>query len=435
MDIPKKQRLSVGEKIALFFFLSAGVSSLLIIIVFSQGWIEGLLSQSLAVLGISAGVAGGVGFFLNRGLHRDLSGLMDVAQKVSQGELHHRISDGGKRFAGEIDDLSRIFGEMQANLTGLVGQIQETSQRIGTASDNLSSLAEEVTSSTAGIAATMTEISKGTDNQSKLIENTSTGMREMVAAVDQTEQSARESASRATNAVNTAQDSSRLAGQAVDKMRQIFERVEDSSRLMVAFSDKIKQVSRIVVVIGGIAQKTTLLALNATIEAAKAGEYGRGFAVVADEIRKLAESTTRSAEQITELIQGVESESRRVLEAMQASVDVVTKSRSDVTSIGDSLDGIVASFKEVQLQTLGITDLARAEAEQSQQILRAMEEIQKVAERTAASTMEISAATNEQTSSMHLLTKAAQELSQLAEKLRTASSRFDLGGQGPRAVA
>ncbi|MEW6777117.1 MAG: methyl-accepting chemotaxis protein [Bdellovibrionota bacterium] len=437
-----RRHFSIAEKITVFFFVSAAITSLLIISLLQIGLIQNPVFVSLAVIGIAAGVAGGVGWFLNRGLRADLGGLMEAARQVSQGELDRVIAMREKKYTDEVDDLRAIFQEMQKNLQRLVGQIQLTGQSIGGSAYNLSTLTEEMSASTHQIALTMGEISRGAESQNKLIVTTSSGMREMVHSAEQTESSARESANRATQAVETAQSSSRLAYQAVEKMRAIFERVEDSSRLMIAFSDKIKQVSKIVGVIGGIAQRTTLLSLNATIEAAKAGEYGRGFAVVADEIRKLAESTTRSAEQVAELIGGVEQESRRVLEVMQVSVDTVEKSRSDVTNIGGSLDGIVKSFKEVQIQTQGISDLSRAQAEQSSQVLRAIEEIQKVAEKTASLTMQISASTNEQTASMNEMTTAAQELSQLAEELRAATSRFRLGdaakaseGQTPQAVA
>lgn len=416
--------LSIGDRIRWWFFGGALVSSLLIIWLFSLQL--DLSIVSFLVVLVSAGVAAGVSAIITRRLRADLNALMTAARRVSEGELNAPINMGDKKYRDETDELAGLFQEMQENLQQLVGQIQNTGTKITGAAHGLSATAEQMTTSTQEIAATMADISRGTDHQSRLVERTSSGMREVVNAVEQTERSAAESAERATKAVETVRGSSKLAEESVDKMREIFERVEDSSSLMSAFSDKLKQVNKIVVVISGIAQRTTLLSLNATIEAAKAGEYGRGFAVVADEIRKLAESTTRSAEQITELIEGVEGESRRVVEAMQASVDTVAGSRSDVTSIGDALQGIVGSFSEIQLQTQGIAELARTQAGQSQEILKAIEDIQNVADNTAAATMEISAATREQTNSMREMSNSALGLSDLAEQLKAAASRFRL---------
>ena len=408
----------------MWFFVGAAVSAVLIILLVLLN-LDPLLMVGFVVI-ISGAVSFGVTAIITKRLRADLTALMTAARRVSEGELNAPINMGDKKYRDETDDLAELFQEMQHNLQQLVGQIQTTGTKITGAAHGLSATAEQMTTSTQEIAATMADISRGTDHQSRLVERTSTGMREMVNAVEQTESSAAESAERATKAVETVRSSSKLAADSVEKMREIFEGVEDSSRLMKAFSDKLKQVNKIVVVISGIAQRTTLLSLNATIEAAKAGEYGRGFAVVADEIRKLAESTTRSAEQITELIEGVEEESRRVVAAMQASVDTVAGSRSDVTSIGDALQGIVGSFSEIQLQTQGIAELARTQAGQSQEILKAMEDIQNVADNAAASTMEISAATREQTNSMREMSNSALELSELAERLKSAASRFRL---------
>ena len=69
-----------------------------------------------------------------------------------------------------------------------------------------------------------------------------------------------------------------------------------------------QEIGKVTEAITEISEQTNLLALNATIEAERAGEYGRGFAVVADEIRKLSESTTRFAEEITGIVKVIDVE-------------------------------------------------------------------------------------------------------------------------------
>lgn len=114
--------------------------------------------------------------------------------------------------------------------------------------------------------------------------------------------------------------------------------------------------------INDIAGQTNLLALNAAIEAARAGEQGRGFAVVADEVRKLAEKTTASTNEIGEMIKMIQNESMKAVEAMQTGTRDVEAGVMLANNAGESLKQIVQAVQSV---TDMIQQIATAAEEQS----------------------------------------------------------------------
>jgi methyl-accepting chemotaxis protein len=114
---------------------------------------------------------------------------------------------------------------------------------------------------------------------------------------------------------------------------------------------------------------------------------------------------------------------------MQTSITMIEKGRVDITTVGNSLEAIVASVAESESLAKQISDFATGQNDQSQQMLKAMEDIQKVAENVAAATMEISASTQEQTSSMQQMAKSAQDLSRMAETLKMLANRFQVGSE------
>ncbi|MCW5827944.1 MAG: methyl-accepting chemotaxis protein [Deltaproteobacteria bacterium] len=424
-----RKRIPLGTRLLLASAGGAFLASFIVV-----GYVQLFPGLPFATIVLVAVAAAGVPtLFVQwrvvRPLSDDMEGLIDASKRVTAGKLDQPVALAPGRPDDEITEVAEAIDRLRENIKALVNQIQGTARSLSTSTHNLSATAEQMSSSTAEIASTMADISRGTESQSALVETTTKSMREMVEALKMTDRSARDGEASATLAAKTARESSELARQAVDKMADVFARVEASAKLVVEFSNKTKQVNKIVDVISGIAQKTTLLSLNATIEAARAGEYGRGFAVVADEIRKLAESTTTSAEAISDLIEGIDAESRRVFESMQTSITMIEKGRVDITTVGNSLEAIVASVAESESLAKQISDFATGQTDQSQRMLKAIEDIQKVAENVAAATMEISASTQEQTSSMQQMAKSAQDLSRMAETLKMLANRFQVSSE------
>jgi len=174
-----------------------------------------------------------------------------------------------------------------------------------------------------------------------------------------------------------------------------------------------------------------MLALNASIEAARAGEYGKGFAVVADEVRKLADGTGKSAEDIIQLIHAIREESRLVQHAIVESSKHINEGRKNVDVTAASFQDIVQTVLETERKANSIADLSHIQTEGAGKMVQAVDEFAKMARDNAASTEEVSSATEQQAVAMQEMTRAAQELAGLSDTLLRSVECFTISADEP----
>ncbi len=422
-------KVRLGLKIFLGYLIIA-LFTIVVYIVFDSlrrsdiltQWVSLLITVSLILLG-----TGLVGYFYSFSLFRDLQLLSSSAKRIGAGDLTEEVKlRTQKRYPDEIDDLTASINLMLESLRELSAQTQGTAINMSQSAQNLSAVAQQVNASADEVASTIGEIGKGVELQASLVENTAKTVREMAGSIELTSSNVMVTATSVGEASHKAAQSGELANKAMEKMHHVFGKMANSQENVVRFGEKTKQIGKIVEMITNIARQTNLLALNATIEAARAGEYGKGFAVVADEVRKLAESTSTAAEQITDLVGEIESESERVVGTMKETAQDITGGREDLSTISLSLEEIVQMISTAAEKVKNISDLAQIQAEGAKELVRSIDEIAKVAHDNATSIEQLSSATQEQTSSMEEMSRSAQELSQTADRLKQLVSRFRL---------
>jgi methyl-accepting chemotaxis protein len=233
---------------------------------------------------------------------------------------------------------------------------------------------------------------------------------ELSVSIDQMREHATDSNALAVRSGEAAREGRDVTRSASREMEAIAEGARQSAGIVSELGSLSTEISGIVNVIKEIADQTNLLALNAAIEAARAGEQGRGFAVVADEVRKLAERTASSTEQIGGMIARIQSGTQRAVEAMESDVGRANNGEQLARKAGESIEQIEQRASEV---VRSVNEIQMALSEQSAAAKDVAVRVERIAQMT-----ETSSSASRQTSTN------ASQVSALAGRLNQLMSGF-----------
>jgi methyl-accepting chemotaxis protein len=272
----------------------------------------------------------------------------------------------------ELNIIVLAMNRLIDTLSGTMGQLQQQSRSLKSSAGELSAASAQVkhgseqqADESASMAAALEEISTSISH----IANLSGDARSL------SQQSGDAASQGARQIQNMVQDIS-LISEAIGLSAQLAEQLDASSA----------KISSITIVIKDVADQTNLLALNAAIEAARAGEQGRGFAVVADEVRKLAETTGRSAQEISAMIASIQKDAKTMTVQMQSSVSRVEAGMLVARTAGESIEAISAGTATVQ-QVIADVNVALSEQSlASQSLANKVEQIVQMIDENSRST-------------------------------------------------
>lgn len=365
----------------------------------------------------------GTVIIISRLISKPIVIMAKSAEKIADGDL--TVESIKVTNKDEIGDLANSFNRMTDGLRDMIIKITEASQSVAAYSQELSASSEETTAAAEQVSKTILELSSGATAQSEELESTSSHLGQISATIQQTAANAESVANVSMMVSNTANQGVIEAENAVRKIDRVKQVSMETSDVINTLGKRSEEIGQIVYVIKSIADQTNLLALNAAIEAARAGEQGRGFAVVAEEVRKLAEQSSASTQQIEGLINDIQNETNRAINVIEAGGEEILEGVEAVNKSGKSFNDIVKEIEQVVEQIHEISSATEQIASESNEIVKSVDSIAAISQQTAASSQEVSAASEEQTASMEEVSSSAQELAHLAEELLETVSRFN----------
>ncbi|MFA7059719.1 MAG: methyl-accepting chemotaxis protein [Pedobacter sp.] len=386
----------------------------------------GYSAEASSILGYAVALTIGLilGWAFSKGFTANISRLTEATELISRGDLTRDVLSRRSRIPDETHELAALINLMLRNLRDLVRHIKSSSGQLSESAREINSTAQEINASTGEIAQAIEQISHGAGTQSEMVDKSSRIIREIAISIEMVAARARETAKAARETSLTAQHGSSLATGFLERMKEFFDHQEMINQQFDIFNIKLQKVGRIADFIGDVARQTNLLALNASIEAARAGEYGRGFAVVAEEVRKLADGSVQSASDINEMIDSLREESHRVHETILESSRSIKEGKKNIDVTASAFQEILKTVMETERKATSIADLSQMQTECSAKMVKAVDEIAKVAEDNVAATEQVSASTDEQMAAIQDMALATRELTRLAEALLSVVERF-----------
>jgi methyl-accepting chemotaxis protein len=375
----------------------------------------------ILVLFIALAVGAVVVYFIVNSITKPLKSLVNVSEKIGQGDLTEIVEVKSK---DELGQLGNSFNQMAANLRQLVEQVGNNAEQVAASAEELSASAEQTGKATEQIAHTIQEVAVGTDKQMNSVEESSRTINELAVGIQQIANNGQNVDASVSHTLKRAEEGAKNIQLAIKQMSAISDTFGNLSDSVKALGERSNEISQIVQVITDISSQTNLLALNAAIEAARAGEHGKGFAVVADEVRKLAEQSSNSAQQIAQLITAIQEETNKTVQSMDYATKEVTEGIGVVNLSGESFEQIQHSVSEVASQIEQVSSSVQQISAATEQVIDSIHLISEVAEVAAAGTQNVSAATEEQLASMEEIAASASSLTNMAEELQNTIGKF-----------
>lgn len=356
-------------------------------------------------------------------LRGEIKKINGALNNMANGDLTTRIE---VRNNNEFGIMKQNYNSMVDNISALIKGVEEKSEILIKESGRIAKISDVTTQTVNQVTEAIQNVADGASGQADSTRIATDNVEILEAKLQETRVY--------VNDINTmsaeTQELSNKGIGIVDDLINKGEMSKENSRIskdvvaeMIESIEKIKYISDAII---QITEQTNLLSLNASIEAARAGESGRGFSVVADEIRKLAEQSQASTDEIIKIIGEINEKSAIVSKTMDESVAIIDEQNMSINSAKELFNNISNAVNALKEGLDNIEGLNAQMENSAENVTRTMGDVANIATDTAASAEEVTASAIEVTETMKNLNTSTEELDKVVMTLEDAINKFTL---------
>lgn len=353
-----------------------------------------------------------------RKINKILEGLAGA-----RGDLTKRIQI---QSGDEIEVMARNINQVLETVETMVMHIRLSTVEVAASSIRIEENCSQLANATEEISDAVTGLSEKSMEQTEKTQAARDLVHEYLGKLGNMADNAQETYELARNAQENTELGNEQMVALLNQMQAITEHNDAANISLTKFQKMLEQVGQVNQLIKSISEQTNILSLNAGIEAARAGAQGKGFGVIADEVRKLSQNTKESAQNIIDLLNGVQSEVENLTRQFHDNTENILEGSQQIRQ----LTGTFQVIKEMNGTVMRNGSLTRDDANgmltTAEEIAEVFDLIGELSEEQSAVSQQISASVEEQLSSNQLIESFTKELSKQSDQLKQLVEKFQV---------
>lgn len=389
----------------------------------SKSLYEKNIATFISITGVSIVILALISIGIILMMRNSIKGFIHKVSVLSEGDFTVKFNT---ELTNEFGVMEDALSKTVSSIANTIFEIKNDSISVNNNSISLTNVSEEMKCSIEEVSNAIQDVAKGSGEQASQlmkINNDVSSFGDKIEIITQSISKVDENTKNISNRANESDTKLRNLGVS---MNEIATSYNEARKRVTDLSLSVDKITEITNMINGIAEQTNLLALNAAIEAARAGEAGRGFSIVADEIRKLAEQSKSSSQDINDLLSVISTETNLVEETttsaneeLKEQINIISETITSFREIVKSIDEIVPQVDEMNYSIIDIN-------KRKDNIIESVETSSAVSEENSASAEEITASSQEMEAAASQVSKSAEELKSTMQEIINQIEKFTL---------